>query len=221
MNSNIFNKTKCFFCLPIIKAFFIILISYTFILLVILPTEVDKEIQKMKLQNSIESFVNKTCSDVFVTWAAFDEKAILDSDLQETPSVGRYVFEDVIGCPVRKENCAQSVKNLNPFFKVAHGVDLESYRYFNSFKNNEVRHIEDIESLKSKKAAYLAITRSISGVKDIYLITVKNHILINGVKTNVLYVFSIAHTKKTKYFCPESIAREKLKELYIGAENNI
>lgn len=223
---SIFNKTKCFFCLPLIKCFIKIAFFYIALFLFIMPTHFDRKIQEIKIENSIKEIINKKCSDVFISWMIFEEKPFVEKRHYENQEyddqVGQYTFDDVIGCVERKENCAISVKHLNPFYQQLHGVDLKSYYYLNSFKDNDVRHIENIELLKDKKAIYKAVTKgSILKVKDIYLITVRNHILINGVKTNVLYVFSLVHTEKTRYLCPASIAKEQLQELYREAEKNI
>lgn len=200
-------KTKCFFCNPIIICFLVIMATYTITFYVIMKSQVDFEIKKTDLNNKIEKIVNETCQDVVISWSIFDQK----------PFVNQYVVGDVIGCRERKKDCAESFKKFNKYWQDPHPVDAKSYEYFNKFNGDEVRFIENIDSLKEKDALYKAIKASNWKIKNTYLMAVRGQLFIDGITRKVLYVFSLSHTEKTKYVCPKVIVEEKLKELYVKA----
>lgn len=203
----IIRKFKCVFCSPLLKGFAVTTICYSLVFLIAVPTQVGFELKKKSINDKIEKIINESCPETFMTWTILDQKPFMD----------QYVFGDVVGCLKKEKNCAQSVKKFNKYWQESHEVDADSYNYLYSFNNDEIRYVSNIESLKNKKSVYEAIKASNWQVIDIYLMTVKGKLFVDGMVKKVLYVISLEHTVKTENFCHPEVIKNKLQELYIEA----
>lgn len=190
---------------PLVKAFICISIVYFALFSMIMSDHFDFKLKELVIESSMKKIVNENCPDSFISWAIYDQ----------TPFSDQYIFDDVIGCINKtKAECAVSLKELNKFWQTSHSVDPDSYDFLNSFYGDEVKHYSNVEDLSKYGSIYKAIKSYNQAVANISLVVVKKHMLINGINSKVVYVFSLSHTKNAINVCKPNIIEQKLQELY-------
>lgn len=195
----IYHKLTC----PVVSACIVISAAYFYFLMILpsLPSISQlfyNDVNFSNIRLVTKNIRNQCGSKYFTIWMS----------LQMNKSKDKFIFKEIKGCNEdnKTKDCSFDVKIFNPYYEGVHFLDYETYKFINSFSNEDVFYTNKIEDIRK----YSTINKILNNTnKIINGIGIK---VVKDIQKNIIYVFGISHLENATK-CNRKMIVDKLEEL--------